>query len=148
MKANRISDATKILLLAATTIITCVIASLGMIGMRSAKELNKTAMAQMRDLNNSLKDSELKKYDGLEVTGSDVINCIKKYLGDYVSGETAPLYIYVKTKLTENTYTNGSQIKNIQNFTHTYYIKPTALFTGEVVKNENDVILGIRFTNK
>lgn len=148
MKANKISDATKILLLAAATIITCVIASLGMMAMRSAKELNKTALAQMQSLNESIQDQDIKKYDKAEVYGSDVVNVIKKYLGDYGAGETAPIYIYVKTKVKENTYINGTQIKNIQNFSHVNYIKPTAVFSGEVIKNQNDVILGIRFTYK
>lgn len=148
MKTNKLSEATKILLIAAVTIITCVIAGLGMMAMRSAQELNKTAMTQMQNLNESLQDSDIKKYDMIEVYGSDVVNCIKKYLGDYESGETAPIYIYVKTRLKENTYTNGTQIQNVQNFSHANYIKPTEVLTGEVDKNQNDVILGIRFSCK
>ena len=116
--------------------------------MNSAKELNRNAMKQMQNLSISLQDSDIKKYDQMEVYGGDVVNAIKKYLGDYGAGETAPIYIYVKTKQKENTYTNGTQIKSIQNFSHINYIKPTAVFIGEVVKNENDVILGIRFTYK
>lgn len=142
------SDATKVLILAATTIITCILVGVGLLAMRTAKELNASAIEQMQDLNSDLQDSDIKKYHEIDVYGSDVINFIKKQLGDYKDGETAPIYVYVKTNLKEMTYTNGSQIKSMQNFTHVYYIKPTAVFHGEVVKNENDVILGVRFTQK
>jgi hypothetical protein len=87
-------------------------------------------------------------YDGNEVNGSDIVNLIKKILGDYTNLETSPVYVYVKTSLAENTYTNNIYIPYIKNFTDTRYIKPTAVFTGGVVKNKNDVIIGIKFIQK
>lgn len=148
MKTNNIDDATKIIILAATTLITCVLVSIGFISMRSAKELNQTAISQMTDLNNGLKDSDIKMFDNIDVYGSEITNLIKKELGDYKDGETGHLYVYVNTSTKENTYYNGSQIVNMQNFTHENYIKPTAIFKGEIDKNENGVILGVRFTQK
>lgn len=148
MKTNHITDATKIMILAAATLITCLLVAFGLSAMRTARNLNETAVAQMIALNNDLKDSDLKQFDDLEVHGSEVVNLIRKELGDYGDGETAPIYIYVKTSAKENTYTNGSQVRNLQNFTHENYIKPTALFLGELDVNENDVILGVRFTQK
>ena len=146
MNTNQMSDATKIIILAAATLITCILASLGFVSMRSAKELNQTAISQMTDLNNGLKDSDIKMFDNIEVYGSEIVNFIKKELGDYEDGETGPIYVYVKTSTKENTYYNGAQISNIQNFTHENYIKPTAIFKGKVDKNVNGVILGVQFT--
>lgn len=148
MNTNQITDATKILILASTTLITCILVSMGFISMRCAKALNETAISQMTDLNNGLKDSDIKMFDDIHVYGSEITNLIKKELGDYEDGETGHLYVYVKTSTKENTYFNGSQIRNINNFTHDNYIKPTAIFNGEIDKNENGVILGVRFTQK
>ena len=101
----------------------------------------------MNELNEEIKDSDIKVYDGIDVYGSDVINCIKRLLGDYVSTETAPLYVYVKTSI-ENIYVNSAFLSDIRNFSSPMYIKPTGIFIGEVVKNENKVIEGIKFIQK
>lgn len=146
MNTNQMTDATKIILLAATTLITCILVSLGFISMRSAKELNETAISQMADLNDGLKDSDIKMFDNIDVYGSEIINLIKKELGDYEEGETGQIYVYVKTSTKDNTYYNGSQISDLQNFTNENYIKATAVFKGKVDKNKNGVILGVRFT--
>ena len=146
MNTNQMTDATKIILLAATTLITCILVSLGFISMRSAKELNETAISQMADLNDGLKDSDIKMFDNIDVYGSEIINLIKKELGDYEEGETGQIYVYVKTSTKENTYYNGSQISDLQNFTNENYIKATAVFKGKVDKNKNGVILGVQFT--
>ena len=100
-----------------------------------------------------LEEYSIMKYDNEEVRGSEVVNYIKKQLGDYSSSETAPIYIQVKTmidgKSYTNTYTNSKYIADIKNFSSKqYYIKPTAWFTGKVVKSENKAILGVIFTQK
>ncbi|NLK27898.1 MAG: hypothetical protein GX306_06100 [Clostridiales bacterium] len=148
MRTNCITDSTKIMLLAGSTIITCVLVALGLTAMRTAKNLNEAAILQMAELNQGLKDRDIKMFDAMEVYGSEVVNFMRKHLGDYDAGEIAPIYVIIKTSTKEKTYQNGSEIKNLQNFTNENYIKPTALFYGEVIQNENDVILGIKFTQK
>lgn len=145
---HRMNESTKILILAASTIITCVLVSVGFISMRTAKNLNESATLQMANLIDALKDSDIKMFDNAEVYGSEIINFIKKELGDYKDGEAGPIYVYVQTSTKENTYYNGSQVANLQNFTHENYIKPTAIFVGQVDKNVNGVILGVRFVQK
>lgn len=100
------------------------------------------------DFNDDIIDSGIKKYDDTKVNGSEVINCIKKLLGDYPEGETAQIYIYVKTSKSENTYTDKSYFSNITDFTDSRYIKPTAVFMGKVIQNENKVILGLSFVQQ
>lgn len=148
MKTNYLSVAMKILLFAAAIIITCIIVMLGFRAADTAKEISNSAVIQMTELNNDIKDNDIKKYHNIEVYGSDVVNCIKKNLGDYTSTEIAPLYIFVKTSVSENTYTNGAYITNIRDLTHNMYIKPTAVFLGTVIVNENKVIIGISFIQK
>ena len=149
MRVNNIEKATYILILAASTIITCVIVWIGFTAMNTGKELAFSANEQITKLNNDIKDSGITKFEKLEVQGSEVINFIKKYLGDYSEGETGEIYISVKTNNSENTYTNGAYIDYFYDFTNSeYYIKPTGLFRGEVIKNENEVILGVEFVQK
>ena len=98
-------------------------------------------------------DYDITMYDGEEVRGDQVISFIKKQLGDYSSSETAPIYVQVLTKVSgttnTNTYTNKMRIADIKNFDKAqYYIKPTAYFTGEVIKTANKAILGIKFVQK
>lgn len=98
-------------------------------------------------------DYDIKMYDGERVRGSEVVNFIKKYLGDYDSSETAPVYVQVKTVnngvLYTNTYVNNVRTGDIKNFSSTeFYIKPTASFDGKIIKSANEAILGICFTQK
>lgn len=148
MKTNCISDVMKILIFAAVTIITCLIVALGIRAANTAKEIGNSAISNMAQYNNDIKENEMRMYDNEEVYGIDVVNCIKKYLGDYTELEEAPLYITVKTSLSENTYINSVYLDHIRNFSHNRYIKPTSIFIGQVVRNDNRVILGISFTQK
>lgn len=96
---------------------------------------------------------DMTMYDGEELRGSQVVNYIKKNLGDYSSEETAPIYVRVVTKTSGSEYTNDymnkEHMKDIKNISETeYYIKPTAYFDAEVIRSENKVILGICFTQK
>jgi hypothetical protein len=148
MKLNYISDSVKILIFAATVIITCMLVALGFQTAKAAKDISGNAILQMSELNNEIQDGDIKLYDQAEVYGSDVINFIKRYLGDFDESETAPLYVSVKTSLSDHTYTNSSNLNDIKNFANTMYIKPTALFQGEVKENENKMIIGVSFTQK
>lgn len=96
---------------------------------------------------------KLVKYDGEDIRGSEVVNFIKKHIGDYDSREIAPLYVEVITMISGstkvNTYNNNEYIKDIKDFFDIqHYIKPTAIFMGEIIRTDNEVIIGIRFTQK
>lgn len=145
MKTNHISEATRIMLIAASVIITCIIVWIGFSLANTSREISKSASEQLRELNNDIKDSGIMKYDGVIVDGSEVINCISKNLGDYDSTQTAPIYVTVTTTTGTNTYTNGQYLEKIRSFADPKYIKPTARLKGMVVKNTNKVIVGIVF---
>ncbi len=99
------------------------------------------------------KEYDLTMYDGEAIRGSQVVNYIKKNLGDYTLEETAPIYIRVLTEVSGsefiNDYINKEHIKSIKNISDiNHYIKPTAYFDAEVIRSNNKVILGICFTQK
>jgi len=98
-------------------------------------------------------ENDIVKYDKEEVRGAEVVNFIKKHLGDYPSSDIAPIYVETITKASTsnftNKYTNNEYIDHIKNFSSIeYYIKPTALFTAEVIRTKNRVIVGVKFTQK
>jgi hypothetical protein len=136
------------LLLAAGIAITCMVISLAYYASGEAKNIASNSNAKLTEFSKELNESDLTTYDGLEVTGSDVVNFIKKKLDGISSSEIAEQYIYVKTSKSENTFNNVSDISNINNFTHLQYINPLGKFVGEIVRDSNEVIRGIRFIQK
>lgn len=110
-------------------------------------------ISRQEQTTSDLEEYDFLKYDNEEIRGSEVVNLIKKQLGDYGSIENAPVYIQVKTVVDgveyDNTYTNNTYLSEIKNFSaKRYYIKPTAWFGGKVVKTPNEAILGLVFTQK
>lgn len=118
---------------------------------KSTTRVADIIIADTEELASDYAEHEINVYDGEIIRGSEVVNFIKKRLGDYSSSETAPLYVEVVTKYSgesyEKTHINNALIDNIKNFSSLeYYIKPTALFMGEVIRTENRVIIGVKFT--
>lgn len=148
MKTGFLTEAVKILTFAVAIIITCILTWLGFQAADTARTISNSAVSQMAELNNDIQDSDILIYQDTEVNGSQVTNFIKKYLGDYEEDETAPIYVYVKTSMSEYTYRNNTYLTEIRNFTNERYIKPTAIFQSDVIRNENNVIIGATFSQK
>lgn len=141
------NTALKILLFGITSLITALFAVLLVMTAKESRQVGLAATMRMSELNEEIRNSGIMKYDDT-VQGSDVVNCIKEILGDYTVSETAPLYVQVETSSATNTYTNGSIIDEVREFSDLRYIKPTSVFEGEVIQNVNNVIIGIRFVQK
>ena len=141
------NTAQKILLFGITSLITALFAVLLIMTAKESRQVGLAATMRMSELNEEIRNSGIMKYDDM-VQGSDVVNCIKEILGDYTVSETAPLYVQVETTSATNTYTNGSIIDEVRDFSDLHYIKPTSVFEGEVIKNVNNVIIGIQFIQK
>ncbi len=102
---------------------------------------------------NELLEREITMYEGEEIKGSEVVNYIKRNLGDYTSAETAPIFVRVKTAFAgtayTNDYTNKAHIRDIRNVSAMeYFIKPTAYFSCEIIRSENKVVLGVSFIQR
>lgn len=146
MKNNRITDVTKILIMAASIFITCSLVFAGMRAAQSAKKIGNAAEEQIQDLYKDISESGITRYHNAEVYGSDVINFIKKYLGEYIAPQKGPFTVNVITSNGDFTYQDNTYIADISDFTKSQYIKQTAKFKGSVIRNANDVIVTVRFT--
>lgn len=135
-------------ILAAGAVITCIVLSVGFYFARESRGLSSTSANKLNDFSTELTESNITIYDDLEVTGSDVVNFIKRQIGGYTATELAPIYVYVKTSKSENSYTNGEYVENIKNFSHNRYINPLGKFAGKIVRDANKVIVGIQFIQK
>lgn len=98
--------------------------------------------------NRIIEESDITMYNGEDVDGAMVLNIIKQYLGEYETGDTAPIYFYIKTSTSENTYYNSSSISSMQDFSSDKWIKPVSKFACTVVRDDNKVIIGISFVQK
>lgn len=139
------------LILAAGTIITCVVISLGFFISREAKETAANGANQINKLNSEFMENDKIIYDGAIVSGSEVINVLKKLKND----ETGVL---VKTNKSETYYvyqfnlSTGELVERVSNSYENVldnssksYINPYANFRGKIIRDINEVIIGIIF---
>lgn len=140
------------LILAAGTIITCIIISLGFYIAREARDTAANGAGQISRLNTEFQESNKSIYDGLEISGSEIINVINKFKKDNISikVETKKSITYYINKLNEETMmleekVQENLINNAQKITSNNYINPNAQFLGKVIRDSNDAIIGIHF---
>lgn len=137
------------LMLAAGTVITCLVIGLGFYIAREAKDTASIGATQIRKLNAEFSESDKIIYDGLIVSGYEVANVLNKFKMDNIS-------IKVNTNKTSNEYIKSISdfrlIENNNSFDDIYlktsdkYINPNAQFLGEIIRDENKTIIGIVFT--
>lgn len=141
-------SALKGLMLSAGVILTCVVIGVGFYMAREAKTTAVYAGNQMSEFQKELVESNYTRYDGITVSGSDVLNFIKKNLGGITAGKTGEVYVELKTEKTENTYVDSTYIKNLRDFADTRYVNPVAVFDASIIRDVNEVIVGIRFVQE
>lgn len=147
------------LILAGGTIITCIIVGLGFYISREARDTANNAVGQINRLNAEFSESDKLMYDNINVSGSEVVSVINKYKEDDMG-------IIVNTKKTSNTmynhtltsssedgnttYTLGvkatTKVKDAQDINNSLYINPNGFFYGQVLRDGNNVVVGLMFT--
>lgn len=139
------------LILAAGIIITCIIISLGFYIAREARDTASAGTGQINELQAEFTDAEKTIYDGTEVSGSEVLNAIRRF-----SDDTCGILVNTKKDSTFYNYSFdittgniGTETKNdyklAQNVESDKYINPTARFSGTVIRDVNGAITGLMF---
>lgn len=140
------------LILAAGVIITCVVVGLGFYIARAAKETAAGGAGEISSLNSEFSENDKTIYDGLTVSGNEVLNAINKFKNDdiavkVVTKKSSTCYIYSLNN-NENgiTGTASATLTAAKNSANNAYINPNGKFNGKVLRDENNTIIGIKFS--
>ena len=141
------------LILAAGTIITCLIISLGFFIAREAKASASNGAGQISKLNAEFLENDKVIYDGTQVSGSEVINAIRKFKNDcigikVVTKKANSDYNYIVNEDGSMTKSSVAEYPVSLNVVDNEYINPTARFDGKVVRDINGTITGIQFVQR
>lgn len=131
----------KALLIAASTIITCVIVGLGFSMAREAKQIGNYVMQELHLYRVRIEEQDYTKYDGATVYGTDVVNLMTYVFSVKESGVS----ITVNDNGSNRSYETAEDIEKAKDAGSVYYIAPAAEYSGAVKRNENDVIVEIVF---
>ncbi len=128
-------------------VIAVLIVSFAFIIYNNQKETGNAVINQGNRMNIQLQESEWTQYDGVTITGAEVINVIKRMQNSNT---------YVEVDGTK--YCAGEDLKNVtdEDFskalkaakkkTEATYINPSTMYDGEVIRDEEKGIKGIKFT--
>lgn len=121
---------------------------------RSNMETANQTQQKMEAQNQAMLETEFTKYDATEITGSQVINVIKKYEQENIE----KICIEVDNKRSVNDYVYTADLSDKSDLKAvdakdkgdlTNYINPSSMFLGEVVRDEDTgTITMIRFTKQ
>lgn len=149
MKRGMIEIAPQALILAAAVVITMVIIALGINQLSKAKDVNSAITESTNNMVNDLRNNEVAQYDGLTVSGADVINFFKKNYGTTATAK-CEYTITIGNGTATTTYPSGSlTYKDLSDTSKSAtYVRPTDKYECDVSYNANDVLTNIKFTKK
>jgi len=111
-------------------------------------ETAEYVMEEFTAFGQELRESEILQYDATVVTGSDVVNFLRKHLQVMESNGISGMTVTIISRDNRITYRSYDEIKNISNFSHASYVDPSAMFYGTVKRNENGVISEVHFEQR
>ncbi len=141
-------SAIKGLLMAAGVVLTCMVIGIGFYMAREAKSTAMSSAESLSDFKREISEKDINRFEDREVTGSDVVNFTRKELRNYKSGEESPVTIKINTVSGNYTYENNAVLKELRDITSVRYVNPLAVFEGKVVRDDNEVIIRVEFTQK
>lgn len=150
----RDENSSKIILTIVVVAIACLVGGLLFWIFNAGKESVTGSVTQINKMTANVEESKYTQYDGMEITGSQVVSAVTSFKGDNV-------YVAVNNSNTGSTYTyylwdanfttkDPTKIKELSNKKNlSTYVNPSSLFIGEVVRDKNtDAIVGIKFTKQ
>lgn len=143
----------KFLIIAGGLFLTFMLLSFAFWAGREARDSATVVVGKTTKLNSELSESDKTMYDGMEVSGSEVINVINKFkneeLGLIVTTKKSTTYYGYTLNSADSVYSLGnkvsSSIKAAKQITSDTYINSSAQFSCTVLRDKNDVIVGLQF---
>lgn len=132
--------------IAASIIITCALISAGVLSWRYFQTASEANNQNMVDISEQFSQSGLKRYNGVTVTGAEVINAINKYKDEYqikIKNVDGRIYYYGQKDSTGETITDESLTQDTSSGA---YIKPIQLYYASLYSGSN--VIGVYFSAK
>ncbi|MGL5381762.1 hypothetical protein [Clostridium sp.] len=133
----------KALIMGAGVVITLAVITIGFIILNQGQNTAKLAVSKVDKINTNILESEYTVYEGMEVSGNEVVSLISKFKND-------PVTIEVVTKKSTTEYNNGASgtASDTTDPKSNKYINPSGKFKGSVTRDANDVIDRLTFTQQ
>lgn len=138
-------NALKGLILAAGVVLTCMILGLGFYIAREAKATATVSANRLTEYRKELEEGNLLKYDGLTVSGNEVVNLTKRLVETYSERQEAPISVTIKMNGSSWIYKNKKETAKLRDRTSNRYIPPQAEFLVSIYQDANDVITVVSF---
>lgn len=129
------------LILAAGVIITCLVVGLGFYLSREAKNTSNNGASQISSMNSEYQDVDKTIYNGLKISGREVVEVIKKS-----SDTNFKITVVTGKSVTPTLYSAAPTSFPIQSSDD--YINPTGQFLGKITYDANNVIDGLTLTQE
>ena len=125
-------------------IITVLVCTMGFGLYMLSKSTTSSAQRQVNKLSNQMAESEYTQYEGVEVTGTEVVNVIKQFQKDDVIIE-----VVVSGSTQDYGVDQTGTISDATDRTSANYINPNSMFLGSIERDPNtDAILKLIFTKQ
>ena len=148
-KRNCLEIAPRALLLAVAVILTVLIVSLMVSQFKSAQEMSNASMEVISRRTDEIRNNEITQYDGLTVSGADVVNFLKRNLMDAVGGDESDLKITLKGGSgNSRTYRTYEAAVGLSDMDDDEYVNPVTKWKCSVIRNKNGIITEVIFKRK
>lgn len=137
----RVTMATRLLTLGAATIISCLLISIGLFQYRQAKGMANVVGSRIQHYSVQAMETEIMQYDKVKLSGSDVVNFYRRYLGEnqefdmLIEGEDGSM-LQVDSKMGVSALTEPDSV---------LYCRPGDIFVCNVIRNRNGVLSTVEF---
>lgn len=160
MRTNYMSDASKILIFAATIIVVCVLCAVGFKTANEGKSVVSSGTSQLNAMSSEYQDINKSIYDGSTILGSELVSLIKKTIEkeEYLSVVVKTLanttgthynYSHTVTDGVHSITSSGTASKTVPIEKNSKdFINPSAQFLGTVYKDENNNVICIEFVQQ
>lgn len=139
------------LILAAGVVITCIVVGLGFYISREAKNTSSGGISQITRMNSEYQDINKTMYDGIKVSGREVVEAIEKYEDEIRTGVFSVIvYTGLRNIAGTGIIFQSSQydVERIKEKKSEYYVNPDGNFLGETYLDQNGVVTMMTFVQQ
>lgn len=138
-------------MLAAGVVITCIVVGLGFYISREAKNTSSGGISQITKMNSEYQDINKTMYDGIKVSGREVVEAIEKYEAEIKDGDFS-IIVYTGKKQTSSGGIVFNQksypYDDTKNKKNANYVNPDGNFLGETIVDSNGVVTTMTFVQQ